>query len=66
MAPTKKSPNKKPQQFHKKAHKPLNKPFKPKSKPSDAVESQAVTLHLEDEVPDFPRGTFPRYIYIYI
>lgn len=56
MAPLKKPPNKGTKQFRKKIRKPMNEPFKPKSKRNDAVESQAISLQLEDDVPDFPRG----------
>ncbi|XP_059646446.1 rRNA biogenesis protein RRP5 [Cornus florida] len=56
MAPSKKSINKNPMNSLK-FSKQSKKSFKPGSKrPDDAVHSQALSLQLEDDVPDFPRG----------
>uniref|UniRef100_A0A5B7AB23 S1 motif domain-containing protein n=1 Tax=Davidia involucrata TaxID=16924 RepID=A0A5B7AB23_DAVIN len=57
MAPPSKKPsNKQPKHALNKFQKHSKKPFKSKSKPDDAVQSQALALQLEDDVPDFPRG----------
>lgn len=40
-----------------KFNKSSKKSFKAKKEQNDAVRSEAVALQLEDDVPDFPRGS---------
>ncbi|KAG5552270.1 hypothetical protein RHGRI_010375 [Rhododendron griersonianum] len=56
--PSKKTPSQKPKPALNQLQKPSQKPFKPKTKPdaAPAAKSRAVTMQLEDDVPDFPRG----------
>lgn len=57
--PSKKTPSQKPKPALNQLQKPSQKPFKPKTKPdaAPAAKSRAVAMQLEDDVPDFPRGT---------
>ncbi|KAL4578244.1 hypothetical protein LXL04_014364 [Taraxacum kok-saghyz] len=54
--PSKKPFNKKSEDRLKTFQKPSKKPFKPPQKSNSTVSKDAVPIHIEDDVPDFPRG----------
>lgn len=62
--PSKKPFNKTSDDRLKTFQKPSKKPFKPLQKSNGAMSKDAQPIHLEDDVPDFPRG-FKTSIIIY-
>ena len=55
-ASSKKFQKKKPKEEKQKFNKASKKQLKTKKDSNDVVKSEAVSLQLEDDVPDFPRG----------
>lgn len=45
-----------------KVSKASKQPFKPRNKSKEAAQPQALPFQLEDDVPDFPRGSGPSFL----
>lgn len=56
MAPPFKKSNPKKSKRDDKLRGAPKKPFKPRTRQNQSIPSKAITLRMEDEVPDFPRG----------